>query len=267
MNIDLIILSPQTTKGEGGKFNTQQLSWLRYCVDKVGLHDPQNKNNKKIYDSIQPFQKFQNIVKGSMQVLKQCWDQKPCIIKVDRPIYHGLMALPASLILGIPMAIYYRSAKETIIPKSWTKKIILKALMAWADFIVTSSNKSKYDLKKNLYNREILVIPGELPIHSNSSTSRLYSKHWQQFISTNQIHSDYWEEIIANWCQLLTSFCSNKKHQIKYLSNKKISEHSTKITHVNRMSHQALKAYGSKSMSPILNIAYYKKRELQKIIS
>ncbi|NET11137.1 MAG: glycosyltransferase [Symploca sp. SIO2B6] len=271
LGINVTVLSPQRIRGEGGKFNTQQLSWLRYCIDKTGGCDIHDEDLEYFHRSNHFFQNVWDIVSGSVQIFKQCWHQKPRVLQIHQPLYYGLMALPTSLILGIPMILSFGFKKNEYMPKSWIKKSILKILMRWAKVVIASSHQIKAELQDHLYDREVVVIPDEYLRCFNPAKSRFYSNHWQPFIPLKQVYSNHWQETITRWCQVFAETCKDGSWQVSHFSNRKEcrneSDKSSTENYQNQIKNQMLHSMESSSLPPVLNIVYYKSRELRKLMS
>ncbi len=105
------------------------------------------------------------ILFGSWQLFFVCLRQKPDIIHTHWPFPHGLMAFPASKILGIPMVFTFHGAELLLARKFGFVATILGWLLPKAKGVTANSSFTK-NLISKLYKGNVAVIPYGLTIEA-----------------------------------------------------------------------------------------------------
>lgn len=271
MDVDFTVLSPKFAEDEGGKFTTQQLSWLRYCVDQVGGCDIPGEEGERLNPTTSPWQRWNDTIKGTVQIFKQCWQQKPAILQVHQSLYFGLMALPTSLILGIPMVLSFGSSPDDILAGSWIEKMLLIGLMRWSKMIVVGTEEVKSALEKKLFGLTVVLISDVDATALRRSEQEAGANDGQQVTPLHQKYSNYWQETISLWCQVFSDACHDIHIHLSTVESLKEREAKTDEIGSDQSSPQSKAKSGNpirnRYLSPVINIAYYKTREFRKIIS
>jgi glycosyltransferase involved in cell wall biosynthesis len=122
------------------------------------------------------------ILLGSLQLFWVCYRERPDILNVHWPFPHGLMAWPASKLLGIPMVFYFHGAELLLARRFSFVKPILCWLIPMAMESATNSSYTK-SLIKSLGDYPVTVIPQApviLPLleasESHSQSSNAYTQ-------------------------------------------------------------------------------------------
>jgi glycosyltransferase involved in cell wall biosynthesis len=105
------------------------------------------------------------ILLGTWQLFWVCHKQKPDLLQVHWPFPHGLMALPASVLLGIPMVFSFHGAELMLANKFGFVTHILRWLLPFTASITANSSFTAGLIKK-IYAGNITVIPYGLTIEA-----------------------------------------------------------------------------------------------------
>lgn len=108
---------------------------------------------------------------GSLQLFWVCRKQKPDLLQIHWPFPHGLMALPASFLLGIPMVFSFHGAELLLANKFGFVASILRWLLPIAKG-VTANSSYTCTLIRKLYNGPVTIIPYGLTIEAKPPKTR-----------------------------------------------------------------------------------------------
>ncbi|MBN3962489.1 glycosyltransferase family 4 protein [Nostoc sp. NMS8] len=111
------------------------------------------------------------ILLGTLQLLWVCRKQKPDLLQIHWPFPHGLMGLPASILLGIPMVFSFHGAELMLANKFGFVTNILRWLLPIAKG-VTANSSFTAGLIQKLYDGDITVIPYGLTIEAKPPKQR-----------------------------------------------------------------------------------------------
>ncbi len=111
------------------------------------------------------------ILLGTLQLLWVCHKEKPDLLQIHWPFPHGLMALPASILLGIPMVFSFHGAELMLANKFGFVAHILRWLLPIAKG-VTANSSFTAGLIRKLYDGPITIIPYGLTIEPKQTQQR-----------------------------------------------------------------------------------------------
>ena len=112
------------------------------------------------------------IMLGSIQLFWVCLREKPELLHVHWPFPHGLMAFPASRILGIPMVFSFHGAELLLMRKFGFVKPILTWLTRRAAGVTANSSFTQKLIQDTVYNGPIQTIPYGLTIEAKPPKPR-----------------------------------------------------------------------------------------------
>lgn len=115
------------------------------------------------------------IVLGTLQLFGVCYKQKPDVIQVNWPFPHGLMALPSSLLLNIPMVFSFHGAELMLANKFGFVTHVLRWLLPFSK-AVTANSSFTAGLIKKLDSVEVTVIPYGMTIEPKTPQERQASE-------------------------------------------------------------------------------------------
>ena len=98
------------------------------------------------------------ILLGTLQLFWVCHKEKPDLLHINWPFPHGLMAWPASILLGIPMVFTFHGTELLLARKFGFVADILRWLLPMASG-VTANSAFTEELIHKLYNGSVQVIP------------------------------------------------------------------------------------------------------------
>jgi glycosyltransferase involved in cell wall biosynthesis len=105
------------------------------------------------------------ILLGTLQLFWICHKQKPDLLQIHWPFPHGMMGLPASILLGIPMVFSFHGAELMLANKFGFVTNILRWLLPLAKG-VTANSSFTAGLIHKLYDGTVTVIPYGLTIEA-----------------------------------------------------------------------------------------------------
>jgi glycosyltransferase involved in cell wall biosynthesis len=108
---------------------------------------------------------------GTLQLFWVCRKEKPDLLQIHWPFPHGLMALPASILLGIPMVFSFHGAELMLANKFGFVAHILRWLLPIAKG-VTANSAFTCGLIRKLYDGAVTVIPYGLTIEAKQPKQR-----------------------------------------------------------------------------------------------
>jgi glycosyltransferase involved in cell wall biosynthesis len=108
---------------------------------------------------------------GTLQLFWVCRKEKPDLLQIHWPFPHGLMALPASILLGIPMVFSFHGAELMLANKFGFVAYILRWLLPIAKG-VTANSAFTCGLIRKLYDGAVTVIPYGLTIEAKQPKQR-----------------------------------------------------------------------------------------------
>jgi glycosyltransferase involved in cell wall biosynthesis len=111
------------------------------------------------------------ITLGMLQLFWTCLVEKPDLLHVNWPFPHGLMALPVSKLLGVPMVFSYHGGELLLANKYKFVSSVLKALTKQASGVTANSSFTKRLISK-VYDGPVDVIPYGLTINAKAPNSR-----------------------------------------------------------------------------------------------
>lgn len=95
---------------------------------------------------------------GMLQLFWVCCKEKPNLLQIHWPFPHGLMALPASILLGIPMVFSFHGAELMLANKfSFVTRILRWLLLITKG--VTANSSFTSGLIRRIYDGPVTVIP------------------------------------------------------------------------------------------------------------
>ncbi|BCL35584.1 glycosyltransferase family 4 protein [Nostoc sp. MS1] len=98
------------------------------------------------------------ILLGTLQLLWLCCKEKPNLLQIHWPFPHGLMALPASILFGIPMVFSFHGAELMLANKFGFVTHILRWLLPIAKGVTANSSFTNGLIRK-IYDGPVTVIP------------------------------------------------------------------------------------------------------------
>ncbi|MEH1935257.1 MAG: glycosyltransferase family 4 protein [Nostoc sp.] len=98
------------------------------------------------------------ILLGTLQLFWVCCKEKPNLLQIHWPFPHGLMALPASILLGIPMVFSFHGAELMLANKFGFVTHILRWLLPIAKGVTANSSFTNGLIRK-IYDGSVSVIP------------------------------------------------------------------------------------------------------------
>ncbi|MEH2060434.1 MAG: glycosyltransferase family 4 protein [Nostoc sp.] len=98
------------------------------------------------------------ILLGTLQLFWVCCKEKPNLLQIHWPFPHGLMALPASILLGIPMVFSFHGAELMLANKFGFVTHILRWLLPIAKGVTANSSFTNGLIRK-IYDGSVTVIP------------------------------------------------------------------------------------------------------------
>lgn len=108
---------------------------------------------------------------GACQLLWHCLRTRPDLLHVNWPFPHGLMALPVSKFLGIPMVFTFHGAELLLAKKFGFIAQVLRWLLPTASSVTANSSFTQH-LVHELYSGEVTIIPYGLTIKAKAPCSR-----------------------------------------------------------------------------------------------
>lgn len=109
---------------------------------------------------------------GTLQLLWVCRREKPDVLHIHWPFPHGLMALPASILLGIPMVFSFHGAELMLANKFGFVKYILRWLLPVTKGVTANSSFTKGLISK-ISEALVTIIPYGLTIEAKPPQERL----------------------------------------------------------------------------------------------
>ncbi|RUT01775.1 hypothetical protein DSM106972_063980 [Dulcicalothrix desertica PCC 7102] len=192
---------PETTDANHGAFIREAIVRLQPTITKFTVFAPAYEASKShVLDGVQVhrfrycLKKFENLARdgaptklqrqplyivvaalyillGTIQLFWVCCKQKPDVLQIHWPFPHGLMALPASILLGIPMIFSFHGAELMLANKFGFVAHILRWMLPMAKVVTANSSFTRALLSK-LYNGEVSIIPYGLTIEAKPPLSR-----------------------------------------------------------------------------------------------
>ncbi|WP_375514898.1 glycosyltransferase family 4 protein [uncultured Nostoc sp.] len=98
------------------------------------------------------------ILFGMLQLFWVCCKEKPNLLQIHWPFPHGLIALPASILLGIPMVFSFHGAELMLANKFGFVTHILRWLLPLAKGVTANSSFTSGLIRK-IYDGPVTVIP------------------------------------------------------------------------------------------------------------
>lgn len=105
------------------------------------------------------------ILLGTLQLLWVCIREKPDILHVHWPFPHGVMALPVSKLLNIPMVFSFHGAELLLSHKFPFVAKVLRSLTPMCSQVTANSSFTR-DLIRKIYTGPVTVIPYGLTIEA-----------------------------------------------------------------------------------------------------
>lgn len=109
---------------------------------------------------------------GMLQLFWVCCQEKPNLLQIHWPFPHGLMALPASILLGIPMVFSFHGAELMLANKFGFVAHILRWLLPLTKGVTANSSFTQGLIRK-IYYGNVTVIPYGLTIKPKPSIKHL----------------------------------------------------------------------------------------------
>lgn len=111
------------------------------------------------------------ILLGTWQLFWVCRKERPDLLQIHWPFPHGLMALPASKLLGIPMVFSFHGAELLLVNKFSFVADILRWLLPMVSGVTANSSFTQGLISK-LYAGPVTVIPYGLTIEAKPPLAR-----------------------------------------------------------------------------------------------
>jgi glycosyltransferase involved in cell wall biosynthesis len=111
------------------------------------------------------------ILLGACQLFWVCCKEKPDLLQVHWPFPHGLMALPASRLLNIPMVFSFHGAELLLANRFGFVAHILRWMLPMSA-IVTANSSFTQGLIRKLYDGPVTIIPYGMTIQAKPSKCR-----------------------------------------------------------------------------------------------
>lgn len=111
------------------------------------------------------------IILGTLQLFWVCCKEKPDLLHVHWPFPHGLMALPASKLLGIPTVFTFHGGEILLANKFGFVADILRWLLSNVSQ-VTANSTFTASLVRKLYSGRVILIPYGLTIEAKPPKKR-----------------------------------------------------------------------------------------------
>jgi glycosyltransferase involved in cell wall biosynthesis len=115
------------------------------------------------------------ILLGAIQLFWACCFSKPDVLQIHWPFPHGLMALPASILLGIPMVFSFHGAELMLANKFGFVGHVLRWMLPMAKAVTANSSFTRTLLSK-LYDGEVSIIPYGLTIEPKPPKQRPFGQ-------------------------------------------------------------------------------------------
>ena len=112
------------------------------------------------------------ILLGSIQLFWVCLREKPDLLHVHWPFPHGVMAFPASRVLGIPMVFSFHGAELLLMRKFGFVKPVLQWLTRRVSGVTANSSFTQKLIQDTVYNGLIHTIPYGLTVEAKSPKLR-----------------------------------------------------------------------------------------------
>jgi glycosyltransferase involved in cell wall biosynthesis len=109
---------------------------------------------------------------GALQLFWVCLRERPDILHIHWPFPHGLMALPASKLLKIPMVFSFHGAELMLSKKFPLVATMLRSLTPMAQQVTANSSFTR-DLISKIYPGPVSVIPYGLTVTAKPASARL----------------------------------------------------------------------------------------------
>ncbi|MGK7878189.1 MAG: glycosyltransferase family 4 protein [Xenococcaceae cyanobacterium] len=111
------------------------------------------------------------ILLGTFQLFWVCFRQRPDLLHINWPFPHGLMALPASILLGIPMVFSFHGGELLLANKFGFVADILRWLLPMTSGVTANSSFTQGLIRK-LYGESVTIIPYGLTIEAKPAKVR-----------------------------------------------------------------------------------------------
>lgn len=105
------------------------------------------------------------IILGTLQLLWVCRKERPDLLQIHWPFPHGLMALPASKLLNIPMVFSFHGAELILANKFGFVNNILRWLLPMTSGVTANSSFTQ-NLIRKIYSGTVTIIPYGLTIEA-----------------------------------------------------------------------------------------------------
>lgn len=186
---------PETPTGHHGAFIRETVLQCRSTGAKFTIFAPAYEGSRgeimeevKIYRFRYCLKRFENLVRdgaptklqkqpwyllvavlyillGTLQLLWVCIREKPDILHVHWPFPHGVMALPASKLLNIPMVFSFHGAELLLSNKFPFVAAILRSLTPMGSQVTANSSFTR-DLIRKIYTGSVTIIPYGLTVEA-----------------------------------------------------------------------------------------------------
>ncbi|KAM3113961.1 glycosyltransferase family 4 protein [Phormidesmis sp. 146-33] len=111
------------------------------------------------------------ILLGTWQVFWMCRREKPDLLQVHWAFPHGLMAFPASKLLGIPMVFCFHGGELLLANKFGFVATILRWLLPMTKGVTANSSFTQ-GLVRKLYDGQVTIVPYGLTIEAKAPKAR-----------------------------------------------------------------------------------------------
>ena len=166
------VFAPAYEGSKGYVMDNIRVHRFRYCFKKYENLARDGAPTKLQRQPLYFFAAASYILLGSIQLFWVCLREKPDVLHVHWPFPHGLMAFPASCLLGIPMAFSFHGAELLLMRKFGFVKPILRWLTRSIGAVTANSSFTCKLIQDHIYQGPIAMIPYGLTIEAKSPKPR-----------------------------------------------------------------------------------------------
>lgn len=166
------VFAPAYEGSKGYVMDNIRVHRFRYCWKKYENLARDGAPTKLQRQPLYLFAAATYILLGTIQLFWVCLRDKPDALHVHWPFPHGLMAFPASKLLGIPMIFSFHGAELLLMNKFKFVQPILRWLTPQAAGVTVNSSFTRQILKQRVYDGETTTIPYGLTIEAKRPKPR-----------------------------------------------------------------------------------------------
>ena len=166
------VFAPAYEGSKGYVMDDIRVHRFRYCIKKYENLARDGAPTKLQRQPLYLLAAATYILLGSIQLFWVCLREKPDILHVHWPFPHGVMAFPASRILGIPMVFSFHGAELLLMRKFGFVKPILRWLTKRATGVTANSSFTHKLIQDTVYDGPVSIIPYGLTIEAKTPKPR-----------------------------------------------------------------------------------------------